>query len=137
MRCMSRRVESSAAKRRTGSVAATALIALLVAYAALPLCSAAFICTMPCCEQSSDPMEDPGGMPSPACDGTASECAVAGVVPADTGAVLVLLGQTLHASPIAAPHAFSDVARPAAHTMVAQPRSTSLRLYVINDVFLI
>ncbi len=123
MRCMSR--------------AAAALIGLLVAYAALPLCSTAFTCTMPCCEHSAEPMEEHGTMPAPVCGGMPSDCAVAAVVPADTGAVLLLQGQMLLASPIAEPRAFSDIARPASYAPLVQPRSNTLRLYVLNDVFLI
>lgn len=138
MSCMSRRsVESSIGKRRTRSGAAAIVIGLLLAFLALPLCSAAFTCTIPHCEHSVAPMEDHGGMPAAACGG--SECSVAGVVRTDTEAVLVLQGQTLQALPTSAPNAFSNIAPLASspYTSLVQPRPNTLRLHVLNDVFLI
>lgn len=132
-----RRVERSAAKRRAGSVAAAAVIALLATYAARPLCPTALTCTMPCCEGSNQPMENHDGMPG--CGGPARECSVARVLPSAIRAILSAQLEVPHALPAAAPHAIFDIAPPpgSAHAPLVQPRSSPRRLYVVNDVFLI
>ncbi len=63
MRNMSGRVIPDAAKRRALSLASATLIAVLLIYTALPLCSAAFTCSMPCCAATSEPMEHDDAMP--------------------------------------------------------------------------
>ena len=134
MLCMSRRVESSVTKRRTGSVAATALIGLLVAFLALPLCAAVFACTMPCCEHSGEKKEDHGAMPAPACE---TECTIR---PSTRANVEVLVStEVAYALPADGPGALSDItaSSPSACRVLPQPRSNVRPLYVVNDAFLI
>ena len=135
MRSMSGKVTSDVAYRRTGSVAATALIGLLLAFLALPLCSAALTCTMPCCEHSGEPMEDHGAMPAPPCG---TECSVRAFTP--TNVEVLASPEVAHALPADAPRALSDItapSSPSACRLLPQPRSNVRPLYVVNDVFLI
>lgn len=134
MRSMSGKVTSDVAKRRSGSVAATAMLGLLLAFLALPLCSAALACTMPCCEHSGEPMDDHGAMPAPACG---TECSVRAFTPAN---VEVLVSpEVVHALPADTPRALSDITAfsPSGCRLLPQPRSHVRPLYVVNDVFLI
>ena len=120
--------------RWSGSVAGTALVGLLLAFLALPLCSAALTCTMPCCEHSGEPMEDHGAMPAPACG---TECCVRALTPANVE-MLVSPGGA-HALPAHAPRALSDIRASSLPVcpLLPQPRSNVRPLYVLNDVFLI
>ena len=134
MMCMSSKVIRDVANRRSGSVAATALIGLLLVFLALPLCAAALACTMPCCEHSGEPMDDHGAMPAPPCG---TECSVRASTPAN-GDVLVS-PEVAHALPADAPRALSDItaSSPSGCRLIPQPRSNVRPLYVVNDVFLI
>lgn len=134
MMSMSGSVRTDGAKRRSGSVAATALIGLLLAFLALPLCSAALTCTMPCCEHSGEPMEDHGAMPAPACG---TECSVRALTPANVD--VLVSPEVAHALPADAPRALSDItaSSPSVRRLLPQPRSNVRPLYVVNDVFLI
>ena len=134
MMFMSGSVRPDAEKRRNGSVAATALIGLLLAFLALPLCAAAFACTMPCCEHSGEPMEDHGAMPAPACG---TECSVRALTPAN--ADVLVSPEVVRALPADAPRALSDItaSSPSGCQLLPQPRSNVRPLYVVNDVFLI
>lgn len=131
---MSGSVRTDVAKRRSGSVAATALIGLLLAFLALPLCSAPLTCTMPCCEHSGEPMEDHGAMPAPACG---TECSIRAFTPANLE--VLVSPEVAHALPADAPRALSDItaSSPSECRLLPQPRSNTRPLYVVNDVFLI
>ena len=131
---MSGNVIRDVAKRRNGSVAATTLIGLLLAFLALPLCAAALACTMPCCEHSGEPMEDHGAMPAPACG---TECSVRASIP--TNVEVLVSPEVVRALPADAPRALSDItpSSPSGCRLIPQPRSNVRPLYVVNDVFLI
>ncbi len=131
---MSGKVSNHVANRRNGTVPAAALIGLLVTFLALPLCSLAFTCTMPCCEHSGAPMDDHGVMPAPACG---TECSVRAVAPASVQ-VLVSLGAA-YELPLQVPRLLSDVSTSPSpeYRRFPYPRSNARPLYVINDAFLI
>lgn len=122
------------ANRQTESVAATTLIGLLLAFLALPLCSAAFTCTMPCCEHSSAPMAEHRATPGPACG---TECSVRAAVPASVE--VLVYPQWPDVLPLQASRMLSDViACPSPEDRrLPCPRSRDRHLYVINDAFLI
>lgn len=131
---MSGSVRTDVEKPRSGAVAATALIGLLLAFLALPLCSASLTCTMPCCEYSGEPMEDHGAMPAPACE---TECSVRAFTPANM--VVLVSPEVAHAQPAGAPRALSGITASSSSVcrLLPQPRSNVRPLYVVNDVFLI
>ena len=134
MLSMSGRVPSDVAKRRSKNVPVAALIGLLLTFLALPLCSAAATCRMPCCEHSSTPMDGDEPMQSPACG---TECSIGVVPPAD---VAVLVSQDVtSALPVQLPYALSAVTVSSSPTYPALPESrpNARPLYVLNDVFLI
>ena len=81
MLSMSGRVPSGLASRRNKNVPVAALIGLLLTFFELPLSAGAFSCTMPCCEDSGEPIGVRYAMPAPACG---SECSVRAVSPAST-----------------------------------------------------
>lgn len=133
MSSMSGRVPSGAANRRNKSVPVVALIGLLLTFLALPLCSAAATCSMPCCEHSSAPMHGDDAVPSPACG---TECSISAVPPANV-AVLVT-PQLTFALPLEVPRVLSSaVSSPPAYPALPYPRPNPRPLYVINDAFLI
>ena len=133
MLSMSGRVPSGVATRRNRSVPVAALIGLLLTLLALPLCAAAFTCTMPCCEHSSKPMDDHGAMPASDCG---TDCSIQAATPAN---VEVLLSpEVAHALPTGTPHALSEITTsPSVYRPLSQPRAHTRPLYVINDAFLI
>ncbi|MCM2317003.1 MAG: hypothetical protein NDJ92_17790, partial [Thermoanaerobaculia bacterium] len=119
--------------RRSGSVAATAMIGLLFAFLALPLCAAAFTCTMKCCEHSSGPMDDHGAMPAPACG---AECSVRAVPPAN--AEVLVSPEVAHALPADKPRQLFEITTsPSVCRALSQPCASTRPLYVVNDAFLI
>jgi hypothetical protein len=109
------------------------MIGLLFAFLALPLCAAAFTCTMKCCEHSSMPMDDHGAMPAPACG---AECSVRAVTPAN---VEVLVSpEVAHALPADTPRESFEITTPPSECRAPlQPCADTLPLYVVNDAFLI
>ena len=133
MPSMSGNVIRGVVNRRSGSVAAVALIGLFLAVLALPFCAAAFTCTMPCCEHSSKPMDDHGAMPAPACG---TECSVQAATPDN---VEVLLSpEVAHALPADTPRALSEITTSTSvYRPLSQPCAHTRPLYVINDAFLI
>jgi hypothetical protein len=134
MLSMSGRVPSGIAIRRNKNVPVAALIGLLLTFLALPLCAAAFTCSMPCCEHSSAPMDGDDAMPSSGCG---TECSIGAVPPAD---VAVLVSQDLtFAFPVHLSHAlFAVTLSPSpAYPALPAPRPNPRPLYVFNGVFLI
>jgi hypothetical protein len=133
MSSMSGRVPSGAANRRNKSVPVAALIGLLLTFLALPLCSAAATCSMPCCEHSSAPMHGDDAMPSPACG---TECSIDAVPP--TNVAVFLSPELAFALPIELPRVLSlVVSSPPAYPALPYPRPNPRPLYVTNDTFLI
>jgi hypothetical protein len=133
MLSMSGRVSTGAANRRNQSVAVAALIGLLLIFVALPLCSAATTCSMPCCEHSSMPMDGDDATPSPGCG---TECSIGAVPPASV-AVLVS-PEPAFALAIEVPQVLSFVvSSPPAYTATRIARPKPRPIYVINDAFLI
>jgi hypothetical protein len=133
MLSMSGRVPSGVATRRNRSVPVAALIGLLLTLLALPLCAAAFTCTMPCCEHFSEPMDDHGAMPAPACG---TECSVQAATPAKVEVLLSPEGA--HVLPAEAPRTLSEITTPTSvYRPLSQPCAHTRPLYVINDAFLI
>lgn len=133
MLSMSGRVPSGIAIRRNKNVPVAALIGLLLTFLALPLCAAAFTCSMPCCEHSSKPVDDHGAMPASDC-GTA--CSMQAATPAN---VEVLLSpEVAHALPADTPRALSEITTSTSvYRPLSQPCAHTRPLYVINDAFLI
>ena len=131
---MSGRVRTDLEKPTSRSLAATALIGLLLAFLALPLCSASHTCTMPSGEHSGEPMEDHGAMPAPACE---TRCSVRALAPANM--VVLVSPEVAHAQPAGEPRALSGItaSSPSVCRLLPQPRSNVIPLYVVNDVFLI
>ena len=133
MSSMSGRVPSGAANRRNKSVPVAALIGLLLTFLALPLCSAAATCSMPCCEHSRAPMDGHDAMPTPACG---TECTIDAVPPANV--VVIVSPELTFALPIEVPRAQSlVVSSPPAYPALPYPRPNPRPLYVTNDAFLI
>ena len=131
---MSGSVGTDVKKPRRAAVAATALIGLLLAFLALPVCSATLTCTMPCCEYSGEPMENHGAMPAPACE---RECSVRAFTPPS---VEVLVSpEVAHAQTAGAPRVLSSItaSSPSVCRLLPQSRSNVRPLYVVNDAFLI
>jgi hypothetical protein len=132
MLSMSGRVPSGIAIRGNKSVPVAALIGLLLTFFALPLCAAAFTCTMPCCQHSSKPMDDHGAMPASDC-GTA--CSMQAATPAN---VEVLLSpEVAHALPTGPHHPLPEITSPSVYRPLSRPCAHTRPLYVINDAFLI
>ena len=134
MLSMSGRVPSGVAKRRNKRVPVAALVGLMLTFLALPLCSAATTCSMPCCEHSGAPMQGDDGMPSPACG---TECSISAVPPAN---VAVLVSHELtFALTVQSPHtlAAATVSTSPAYPALPDPRPNPRPLYVVNDAFLI
>lgn len=133
MLSVSGRVHRGAAKPRHGAVPAAAMIGLLLAFLALPLCSAIFTCSMPCCEHSGAPINDHGAMPAPACG---TECSVQAAAPAN-GEVL-LSPEVAQALPADTRRALSEIPpSPPVYRPLSPPCAHTRPLYVINDAFLI
>lgn len=109
------------------------MIGLLFAFLALPLCAAAFTCTMKCCEHSSMPMDDHGAMPAPACG---AECSVRAVTPAN---VEVLVSPDVaHTLPADTPRELFEITTsPSVCRALSQSCANTRPLYVVNDAFLI
>ncbi len=128
-------------KRLMGSVAATALLSLLLAILTLPICTGMLACTMPCCEVSGAPeTEDHAAMPASAGHDASHGCSSAFVQAADERAILAANSPTPQLPPAVTPRAFSDIARPAASAHAPRPHSgwpPACRIHVVNDVFLI
>ena len=122
------------ANQRAGSIAGTALVGLLLAFLALPLCSASLTCTMPSGEHSGEPMEDHGAMPAPACE---TECSVRALTPSNM--VVLVSPEVAHGQQAGAPRALSGITASSSSVcrLLPQPRSNERPLYVVNDVFLI
>lgn len=133
MLSMSGRVPSGIAIRRNKNVPVAALIGLLLTFFALPLCRT-FSCTMPCCEDSGEPIGVRYAMPAPACG---SECSVRAVSPASTE-VSITPGSA-YVLPLPASRALSQrtPSSSAGYSPFRYSRSNARPLYVVNDAFLI
>ena len=134
MMTMSGKARTDVANRRNATVPAAALIGLLLTFLALPLCSAAFTCTMPCCEHSGAPTDDHDAMPGGVCG---TECSVRAVAPPS---VEVLASPAVaYVLPLQLPRVLADItaSSSAGYSRVPYPRSSARPLYVINDAFLI
>jgi len=121
-------------RRPALSVAATALLALFVAVLALPLCFAMSTCGMACCETSSTPTNDHHTMPLAACGG-GSGCGFAAARAAED---VVPFGVTIAVLRIGPAELVDQAPSPTTEdAALSQSRSTTRRLYVFNDAFLI
>ena len=134
MGCMSGNSIRDVANRRTGPVAAATLIGLLLAVLALPLCSAAFACTMPCCEHSSEPTGDRSTVPAPACP---ADCSIGTFNPASVDVLVSRDAAGALLAAISQPPADLSTSSPLGWRLLRQARSSDCPLHVVNGVFLI
>lgn len=127
-------VGTGGARRPSGQAVAVAALAFVLVVVVLPVCSAAFLCAMPCCQDAGAGSHDHDAMPAAVCGG-AGMCSPA--ARSDEASLSASVGMLLGVVGLAVQKHCDD------HRVAANPRScspartSSRRLHVVNDVFLI
>ena len=123
--------------RKVIALVATTLLSLLLSVVLVPACSAASVCTMPCCAHSED-LAGQSVMPAAACSGS-SDCSMRALHTGWTAAVLAADPASADDAAIPSYTFLPNHANRARALRYAQrpTHPASARLYIINDVFLI